>query len=172
MKIHHHLNHYIIGAAALALGGMAYHGESVHHNIIVQQPLVGQVQAVEKTRFTWAALSQDKVIALGEALTGAAPGKVVIYCSNLDCHELRKDLDDSFQIANWKSSFEDQHVDSESDAGLFVGPPGPDADNLAKAITDKTGIPVSIVGVDAGDALGVIIGRHEGGYDISIDNKK
>lgn len=159
--MNHNLNHYVIGATALVLGLGAYVKESPNHNIVVQAPVAGHVETVKPSRFTWPALGQNKTIALGEAITGASPGKVTIFCSSFECRDFRTDLDDAFQIANWKASFEDRPVDSESDVGIFVGPAGPDANKLAAAIFAATGVTVSIVPIEGVDGLGVIIGKHE-----------
>lgn len=161
MKIYHHLNHYIIGGVALALGTSAFLAKNPNHDVIVQQPVSGHVETVKPSRFAWPSLDQDKTIALGENLTTLGPHKVTLFCANFDCQNLRTDIDDAFQIAGWNSSFEDQHVDSESDVGLFVGPAGRDAENLAGALEKALNVKVSIVAIDLPiGQLGVIFGKH------------
>jgi hypothetical protein len=145
--------HYAGIALALGLSSTAL----VHTPASVHDAAVHQVQ--KPSRFDWASLGQDKTIALGEALKGVAPGKVTIFCSQPHCHDLQLDLDDAMQLAGWQSDFEGRYVDSEGDKGIFIGPPGPEAENLAAALAKATGLQASIVPIDGIDGLGIIIGK-------------
>jgi hypothetical protein len=103
-------------------------------------------------------LTQEQIIALGEALK--QKGTVVLYCASIECSSIRADFDDAFQIAEWDSSFESGPVESESDVGLFVGPPGTEADALIASIFKATGIKASPVDIPLNKGLGIIFGKR------------
>lgn len=65
------------------------------------------------------------------------PTKVTIFCPSPLCTVLAND-----------------------DAGIMVGPPGPKADALAKALQDAGLGPVTIVPMHVGGDLGIIIGKR------------
>jgi hypothetical protein len=114
-------------------------------------------------RADWAALGPEKTQALADALKGMKPVKVTIYCAQPHCNELKLDFDDAFQILGWQSDFEERMVESEADKGIFVGPPGPAAENM-KAALAKIGLSATVVGItdennQAIDGVGIIIGR-------------
>lgn len=154
MKINHTVAHYVIGGTALVLAASANISPS---SAPVHESAVHNV--MKPSRFDWAALGQDKVIALGEALKGTAPGKVKIFSATEESHELALDFDDAFQIAGWQDEIEGRQVESENDYGIFVGPPG-DAAEAFKAIIHKTtGIDPEIVPIDGIDGVGLIIGK-------------
>src|ERR1700722_14530796 len=127
MPINHTKVLYGIGVATLGLGLYGATARNVPHDVVLQAAPPGKYDALKPSRHAWATLGQDKSIALGEAL-GDKHGKVTIYCASPDCRGLQLDLDDAFQIGNWDVDFEDRPVESEADHGLFVGPPGPDAE--------------------------------------------
>jgi hypothetical protein len=154
MPINHNVAHYVIGGAALLLASTAVLKPAPAP---VHEAAIHQVQ--KASRFDWESLGQDKTIALGESLKGVAPGKVTIYCSRPSCHDLQLDFDDAFQIAGWHSDFESRYVDSEADNGVFVGPPGPDAEALAAALLRSTGLEATVVPIDGIDGVGIIIGN-------------
>jgi hypothetical protein len=156
MKINHTVAHYVIGGAALALAGFA----SVHTKAPELIP-AAMHETVRASRFDWPGLGQDKTIALGDAMKDLPPGKVTIFCSRLSCHELRLDLDDAFQLAEWTTEFEDGAVESEANTGLFVGPPGKGADVLAAALKVATGVEPKIVPIDGIEGVGIIIGKKD-----------
>jgi hypothetical protein len=155
--MNHNLNHYIIGLGALALAGTA-----LVHGKPPAEP-VGIHQAAQPGRLDWASLGEDKTTALGESLKDMAHGKVTIYCGQSRCHGLMLDLDDAMQLANWKSDLEERQVESENETGIFVGPPGQDAENMVAALA-KVGLDASIVGISDEhgqriDGVGIIIGK-------------
>lgn len=154
MPLNHNIAHYVIGGAAIILAGAAVMKPAPAP---IHEAAVHQVQ--KPSRMDWASLGQDKTIALGDELKGVAPGQVTLFCSAPFCHDFQADLDDAFQLAGWDSQFETRFVDSEGERGLFVGPPGPDADNLAAAIASATGIIPSIVPIDGITGVGIIIGK-------------
>lgn len=158
MKIPHTTLHYAIGAAAIGIGALSM--AQKNHNVYIEQPVAGHVETVKESRFAWPALGQDKTIQLGEALAHAAPGKVTIFCNTFDCRNFRTDLDDAMQIADWNTAFEDRFVDSESEEGLFVGPPGADAESLASVLHAATGVDIKIVPISDIEGVGIIIGKH------------
>jgi hypothetical protein len=152
MAINHNIAHYCIGGAALLLAGSAILKPSPAP---VHEAAIRQVQ--KPSRFDWSSLGQDKTDALGEALKGS--GNVTIFCSQSSCHDLQLDLDDAFQIAGWKSEFESRFVDSESERGIFVGPPGHDAEALAATLAQTTGLEATIAPIDGVEGVGIIIGK-------------
>ena len=107
----------------------------------------------------WPALGQDKTIAIGDGLQVLGPTKVTIFCPSPLCTVLEADLDDAMQIAGW-SDEEESQVLANDDAGIMVGPPGPKADALAKALQDAGLGPVTIVPMHVGGDLGIIIGKR------------
>jgi hypothetical protein len=145
--------HYAGIALALGLSSTAL----VHTPTPVHDVAVHEIQ--RPSRFDWASLGQDKTIALGDALKSLGPHKLTIFCSEPHCHDLQLDLDDATQLAGWESQFEVRYVDSEGDKGISVGPPGPDAENLAAALAKATGLHAEIVPIDGLDGLGIIIGK-------------
>lgn len=156
MPINHTKVHYAIGVAALGLGLYGATARNVPHNVVIAPP--GQAETMKPSHHAWQGIGQAKTIALGDALAEKV-GKVTIYCASPDCRALELDLDDAMQIAGWKASFEDRQVDSEQDIGLFVGPPGKAAEELADTIGKTTGIKPVIVGIDGSDGTGIIIGK-------------
>jgi hypothetical protein len=158
MAINHNIAHYVIGGAALML---ASYGTLAPAQAPVHETAIHEVQ--KPSRLDWPALGEDKTAALGESLKGLPPGKVTIYCAQSRCHGLMLDFDDAMQIAGWKSDFEERQVESENERGVFVGPPGQDAENLAAALT-KVGFDATIVGISDEygqtiDGVGIIIGK-------------
>lgn len=165
MKINHTIMHYILGAAALAGAGAAYvHKPEVQ---LVPTAVTQQVTNIKVGHHDWPSLGEDKTIALGEALNtignkmddGSRKKKVTLFCASTACQNIRNDIDDAFQIAWWERDFEDRFVDSEGDVGLYVGPPGKDAEALAAAFKKNTGIEAVIVPIDGIKGLGVIMGK-------------
>jgi hypothetical protein len=154
MPINHTVAHYVIGGAALVLATAAVLKPAPAP---VHEAAIHQVQ--KPSRMDWASLGEEKTIALGEALKGVKPGKVTLFCSAPSCHDFQADLDDAFQIADWRSDFETRFVDSEGSSGLSVGPPGADAENLAAALAKATGIEATIVPIDDIEGVGIIIGK-------------
>ena len=74
-----------------------------------------------------------------------------------------RDLDDAMQLAGWKSDFEERQVESENEKGIFVGPPGQDAENMIAAL-GKIGFEGTAVGINDEygrpiDGVGIIIGK-------------
>lgn len=160
----HNIAHYAIGALAIGLGAHAVS----HEKTILKAPeapiYADATQPV--SRFTWPSLGQDKVTALGEALKESSLKSVTIFCASPECHGLMLDLDEAMQVAGISSGVETRQVDSESDMGLFVGPPGIAADVLAEAIKDKTGITPAIVDIaKLNGGVGIIIGKKSGEHD-------
>lgn len=158
MPIPHTKLHYAGIALALGLSSVA-----LVQSPSSQPPDVGMHEVDRASRFDWTPLGADKTIALGEALKGVKPGKAIIYCAHSHCQGLMRDLDDALQLADWKSEFEERQVESESSKGLFVGPPGLDAENV-KAALEKQGFEVGVVGItdEYGqpiDGVGIIIGK-------------
>lgn len=167
MKLNHTIMHYAIGITALIGVGVAYrHQPEVK---MVPTAVTEQVTNVKVSANDWPDLDQDKTIALGEALNtlgeamekGGRTRKVTLFCAQVSCINLRKDIDDAFQIGWFQRDFVDDHVDSESQKGLFVGPPGEDAEALSEAIRITTGIEPVIVPISDIDGVGVIIGKAE-----------
>jgi hypothetical protein len=158
MKINHTVLGYVVGGSALVLAGYAAVPKAADH------PTPPAVHGeVHPGRLDWPVLGEARTIALGEAMHGAKPGKVILYCASPACVELRKDLDDAFQIAQWDADFEDRLVDSEAEHGIFVGPPGDEAQNLIAQL-EKVGLSAKEVGItdDGGhpiQGLGIIIGK-------------
>lgn len=152
MPINHTKIHYALAAVAISLGGYG----AVQSTI---KPDLAAIHGPAKAgRHDWKALGEDKTTALGDTLKAFKPEKVTIYCAASSCHQLRADLDDAMQLAGWPSEFEDRPVDSESDAGVFVGPPGDKAEGLVAALA-KIGIDTKIVPIEGIDGLGIIIGK-------------
>ena len=158
MKLNHTVFGYVVGGSALVLAGYATVTKPVDH------PAPPAVHGeVNPGRLDWPVLGEAKTIALGEAMHGVKPGKVTLYCASPSCVELRKDLDDAFQIAQWDADSEDRLVDSEAEHGIFVGPPGDEAQNLIVQL-EKVGLHAQEVGItdDSGhpiQGLGIIIGK-------------
>lgn len=124
-----------------------------------QSTKLAHADPAKHSRLAWPGLSQEQVIALGEALKGKGIKGVILYCASVECSALRTDLDDAMQIADIDSAFEDRLVDSESDVGIFVGGSNaPAARELAQAIAKTTGILVHDTVID-GVELGLIIGK-------------
>lgn len=159
MKFPHHLMHYIIGCAALAIAICSF--LQVQHEPKVTI-VSGATQSEKVGRFDWPTLGQDKTITLGEAVQNSAVKDVAIFCSSTSCHQLSLDMDDAMQIAGVSDSFESDHVDSESGDGIFVGPPGADASLVADAINKSMGVKVGIVPIDGINGVGIIIGKYKG----------
>lgn len=153
MKINHTVTQYAIGGVALALASFGV----LHQPAPVHEASVHVVQRASK--FDWPALGQDKTIALGEALEGVRPAKIMVYCQASTCHELALDLDDAFQIAGWVDALESSQVESQEDQGIFVGPPGPEAENFVAILKKTTGIDAKIVGITGIEGIGIIIGK-------------
>jgi hypothetical protein len=157
MPINHNVAHYVIGGAALMLASYG----AVQPKAPAEP--VGIHQDAKPSRLDWPALGEDKTTALGEALKDVAPGQVTIYCGQSRCHGLMLDLDDAMQIAGWKSDFEERQVESENETGIFVGPPGQDAENMIAALA-KIGLDATVVGISDEygqriDGVGIIIGK-------------
>jgi hypothetical protein len=157
VAINHNIAHYVIGGAALVLAGYG----SIQPKAAVEP--AGIHEAAKPSRLDWPALGSDKAIALAESLKGMAPGKVTIYCGQSRCHGFMLDLDDAMQIAGWKSDFEERQVESENEKGIFVGPPGQEAENMIAALS-KIGLDATIVGISDEygqriDGVGIIIGK-------------
>jgi hypothetical protein len=158
MDIHTKL-HYAGIAIALGLPSTAL----VHTPAPVHEAAIHQVQ--KPSQFDWASLGQDKTIALGKALKGMEPGKVTFYCNTAYCHDLMLDLDDAFQLADWQREVEERQVASEHDKGIFVGPPGKDADAMVSALS-KVGLRASVVGISDEngkpiEGVGIIVGKTD-----------
>jgi hypothetical protein len=156
-------SHILSGIAlAISIGAIAVFTHEVRDLHLRQNRTDGAVTHIEPGKFSrlsWPTLTQDQTIDLGERLKKLGDlGEVTIYCSSVNCQALRNDFDDAFQIADWKDEFEDRFVDSEADVGLFVGPPGKAATDLADAIEAATGTKPSIVPLEA--PLGLIIGKR------------
>lgn len=167
MKINHTPILYVIGAVAIALGTGAY----VHRpkEILVPTAVTQEVTNIKVSAHDWPSLGEEKEINLGEALNTLGnvmdkadrPKKVTLFCSSMTCANIRKDIDDAFQIAWFDRDFEDRFVGSEGDRGIYVGPPGPDAEALSEAIEATTGYEPVIVPIDGLEGLGVIFGKVE-----------
>jgi hypothetical protein len=156
--INHNVAHYVIGGAALLLASYGAVQPKAPVETVVVQHVVQR-----PGRADWPALGEGKIEALAEALTGMSPVKVTIYCGQPHCNELKLDLDDAFQLAQWQSQFEERMVESEADKGIFVGPPGQDAENMVAALA-KVGLDAKIVFISDEnnqpiDGVGIIIGR-------------
>lgn len=110
----------------------------------------------------WPSLGQAKTIAIGEAL-GLPARTVALFCSSIECSDLREDLDDALQIAGWTGVFEGQAMMGD-EVGLFIGPPGPAATALAAAIVPVLG-PVTLVPMrlPEGAEVGIIFCKKPGG---------
>jgi hypothetical protein len=149
----------IVGLAISACWGAELTADQVQHVTKTNKvPLLSQPREV--SRFAWPGLGQTKTIALGEALTKAHfKAKVMIWCATIDCTELAADFDDAFQIAGVQSDIDRREIDSSSDHGVFVGPPGPDADKLVQALVATTGLRVGIVEAPHDAPLALIIGK-------------
>lgn len=160
----HHIAHYAI-AAVIAVGLVGAHEEKINQSFVPTTE-VREVTHVRASRFDWPTLGEKKTIDLGESLSKIDPKKkhhVTLLCASSTCETFRTDLDDAFQIAWWESDFEDRPVDSEGDHGLFVGPPGPEADKIATMLHEATGVPVALVPIsDIEGEVGIIIGKSEG----------
>ncbi len=161
MKFPHTLIHYLIGFVAIIIGVCALtQSHHAHKVTLVEQ---NGVMTQEKAgRFDWPSLDQQQTILIGESLQKSTISKVKIFCASSACHKISLDLDDSLQIAGISSDFEGDHVDSESDYGVFVGPPGDDANKVAAAITGATHIIPTIVPIDGIEGVGIIIGKYKG----------
>jgi hypothetical protein len=165
---YHNLMNYIIGFAALFLvigvavderSGTSNLDDHVHRLDFALDFAVNHATPVASHN-AWTSLTSDQTIALGEAIKALNyDDGVTLYCSTIECVTLRNDLDDAFQIAGWSTDFESREVESESDLGVAVGPPGKTANKLATIIVNKTGLPVSVVDIDLKQGLGVIIGK-------------
>jgi hypothetical protein len=147
--------------SACLLGSMAISAElSLDHRPAVQ-PLIRQPKKEQASKFAWPSLTQDQTVALGELLKRSLPGRVVvIWCPGIDCTALQSDFDDAFQIAGLKSDFDRRPVESNDDTGLFVGPPGPDAERLVRAIASTTGFHATVVEAPRDKPLALIIGKR------------
>lgn len=161
MKFPHNLMHYLIGAAAITLGVCSL-TQAHHANRVTVVSQSGVVASEKISRFDWPTLGQDATISLGEDLKDIGIKKVTLYCAVSSCHQISLDIDDALQIANIESAFESNHVDSESDEGIFVGPPGDAASTVATAIAKATGLSPVIVPIDGITGVGVIIGKYKG----------
>ena len=151
--------HYAGIALALGLSSTAL----VHKPTPVHEAAIHQVQ--KPSQFDWASLGQDKTIALGDLLKSMGPGKVTFYCNTAYCHDLMLDLDDAFQLADWQREVEERQVASEHEKGIFVGPPGQDADEMVAALS-KVGLSASVVGISDEngktiEGVGIIIGKTD-----------
>ena len=162
-NVHHVLN-YAFTAIALGIAiSVAVVGwrstRSIEQHAARLDGAVSHLNPVKYSRHSWDTLTQDQVIALGEALKrDFSDVTVTLYCASSECDAVRTDFDDAFQIAGYTSVFEDRSVDSESDTGLFVGPPGKAAEALAADIEKATGIKATLVPIDV-EGLGLIFGK-------------
>lgn len=75
----------------------------------------------EYSKKAWGGLTQEQVIALGEALKGRDITRATLYCASTNCTAIRADIDDALQIAGIDTEWEDRPVDIESETGIFVG---------------------------------------------------
>lgn len=158
MKINHTKMHYAIGLTALVLAG--------YGTLAPPAPVqIAPIHELQKpSAFDWASLGQEKTEALADALKDLPPGKITFFCQNATCHNLMLDLDDAFQIVGWHESLQMLPVESEEDAGIFVGPPGPDASKMVEILQKTTGLSPAIVDIQGEDGkpiegLGIIIGK-------------
>src|SRR5258708_36026957 len=111
--MNHHLMNYIIGGSAMAI---AVGGLVLDHNRIERlmdrtahnSAAISHLAPGKYSRLAWPALSQEQVIALGEALKKLKPVKTTIFCASENCAALRTDFDDAFQIAGWETDFQDR----------------------------------------------------------------
>lgn len=150
----HDLAHYVI-AAGLAVGvaaGIGYKPTPVvvqHVDAAVAKPVPG----------AWPSLGQDKTIQIGEALKASGPATVTTFCANPRCTAFQADLDDALQVAGW-DDLEESSVIVGEETGLLVGPDGPKAQMLVRALRDA-GLPVTVVPINPGASrdVGVIIAK-------------
>lgn len=145
--------HYVIGAAALGMASYA----TVSPPSVQHEAAIHEIQ--KPSKFDWASLTPAEVSDLGDALKDGKNHKVTVFCRDATCHDLQLGLDDAFQVANWNESIETLPVDSEEDRGIFVGPPGPEADFVRAQLEKITGLNAKIVPIDGIEGVGIIIGK-------------
>lgn len=114
--------------------------------------------ATKAPKGSWRALTQDEVIALGEALKSKGEHKVVIFCNAPTCRGLQRDIDDALQIAGWDGTFEASSFGTEED-GIMVGPPGEAADAIVAALPAALQPRVVVPMTLPAGTVGIIIGR-------------
>lgn len=160
----HNLANYAISSMALcvALGvgiGLGTALRTDQTRLEAVSSTVSHIAPGKASRFAWPALGQDKTIALSEGLKRVSTSKyITIYCASTSCEMLRNDLDDAMQLAGWSVIYEDRSVDSETDVGLFVGPPSDQAEALRILLESTTGIETKMVDMEK---FGIIIGKHQ-----------
>lgn len=165
MTLHNAANYALSSMAicvALGVGlglGTALREEKTER--VTQQASIDHVAAHKGDKgssHAWPSLTEDQTIALSEGIKrlDTPAKKMTLYCSSSSCEYIRNDFDDALQIAGWVSDYEDRPVDSESDVGVFVGPPSDQAEKLRQTIESTTGIKAEMVDMEK---FGIIIGK-------------
>lgn len=164
MKIPHTVTHYVL-AAALAGGLYATHEEKPKIEMVPTAE-VHEVTHVRVGAHDWPPLTEKQTIDLGELLDKLNPNQdkhVTLLCGSTACQNLRESIHEAFTIGWYGDDYEDVFVESEHDHGIFVGPPGKEADAVATAIHKITGYKVYLVGLsDIEGSVGVIFGKYDG----------
>lgn len=154
-------NTYQLHSFAETLGKAQVDINRLQQQVRQQDAALTRTFPAEYSRHAWSGLTQEQVIALGEAVKELKLEHVTLYCSNVNCNALRADFDDAFQIGDVLSRYEDRYIDVEGEEGVFVGPSGGSAGILALAIQKATGIaPTVLSSSDWENGLGVVIGKR------------
>lgn len=156
--------HYAL-AGALVAGLGVVHEEKPK----VEMVPTAEIQAVTNIRVgahDWPELTQKQTIDLGEELNKLNPNEdhhVTLLCHGLACDNIRGSFHEAFTIGWYGDDYEDLPVESEHDHGIFVGPPGKEAEGVKAAIKKVLGWDVQIVGLgDIEGSVGVIFGKYDG----------
>lgn len=159
----HHVSHYCL-AALLGVGLFFAHKEKINQTFVP----TAEVHEVTHTRVgahDWPPLTQQQTIDLGELFNGLNKDedkKVTLLCGSPACDNFRESIHEAFAIGWWGDDYEDVFVESEHDRGIFVGPPGDEAEAVKAAIEKITGYNVGIVGIsDIEGSVGVIFGKFD-----------
>lgn len=155
----HNVNHYVIAAfLAITLGGGLLY---VHQ----EKPKV-ELTHVRVGAHDWPELTEKQTIDLGEELNKLNPKQdhiVTLLCQASSCQNFRDSIHEAFTIAWYGDDYEDLGVESEHDHGLFIGPPGKEADGVKAAFKKILNIDAKIVGIgDIEGSVGVIFGKYDG----------
>lgn len=164
MKINHTVVHYAIAGMLIAGLGGVY--ESKPKVEMVPTAEIHEVTNVRVGSYDWPELTEKQTIDLGELFNDLNPKRdrhVTLLCNATSCQNFRESIHESFAIGWYGDDYEDLPVESEHDHGIFVGPPGKEANAIKAAITKITGYKVTIVGIgDIEGSVGVIFGKFDG----------
>jgi hypothetical protein len=158
MKRDMNMNHttvlYVIGLAALALGGAAHLKAPVNKTII--QPVQQATASGKVNPYAWGELQQAEVDALQKILEAMPKQPVTIFCSDDNCRDIVLDFDNAFESAKWQTDIQRPMIDNS--IGLWTS-----SRDLADAITKATGgrLNLSVMGPEWSDKerIALAVGR-------------